>query len=212
MTTNAQLENVMNQIRGLCDELTDAQMHWRPSTDAWSVAECVDHLTITARSFGTAIEAGLAKSPQRGDRGVDSTMQQPPWWGGLFLRILEPPVTRLKVKAPPNFQPRLARDAASVLADFVEAHEALLRKWPEWMQADLKRTQVRGPFPIPFPLILVMHIIPTHMRRHLWQARQVTNASGFPKPANAIQSPSKHSSGARSAASGNNGFADRAAS
>ena len=34
-----------------------------------------------------------------------------------------------------------------------------------------------------FPLGDVLHVITAHMRRHLWQARQVTAAAGFPRTA-----------------------------
>jgi hypothetical protein len=180
MTPSAQVENVMSQIQKLCEGLTEAQMNWRPSPGAWSISECLDHLTVTATTFSKAIEAGVAKAPKAAKREADAALR-PPWWGRMFLQILEPPVARFKVKAPPHFQPRAARDSMLVLAEFSKAHTELLQKWPKWAQIDMRRTKVRGVFPVPFPLILVMHVIPTHMRRHLWQARQVTSARGFPQ-------------------------------
>lgn len=180
MTTRENLEEVSSDFRRFCEGLTDAQMNWRPSAGAWCIAECLDHLTVSAAKFAPAIEVGIAKAPRPAKLGGGAGLR-PPWWGRLFLKILEPPVRRFKAKAPPDFAPRPARKGAVVLADFIEAHATLLRKWPDWMQADLRRTQVRGVFPVTFPLVLVLEVIPTHMRRHLWQARQVASAPGFPR-------------------------------
>jgi len=155
-------------------------MNWSPAAGAWSIAQCLDHLAITARNFTGAIEAGL--KPTAGRSGPEREIPVP-WWGRLFLNILEPPVLRVKVKAPAPFQPQPGRSASLVLSEFLEAHETLRRNWSRWTQADLSRTRVAGPFPFPFPLGLVLHVIPAHMRRHLWQARQVTAAAGFPQTA-----------------------------
>ncbi|MFN7992007.1 MAG: DinB family protein [Bryobacteraceae bacterium] len=176
-----QLDRVLEETRDFCSGLSEEQMNWTSAEGSWSIAQCLDHLTITARNFGAAIDAGLkpaADQTAKPERAIPV-----PWWGRLFLKILEPPVLRLKVKAPAPFQPQPGRSTSLVLSEFLDAHENLRRNWSRWMQADLGRTKVAGPFPFPFPLGLVLHVIPAHMRRHLWQARQVTAAASFPRTA-----------------------------
>lgn len=181
MDPQEQLDRVLEETRKLCAGLSEEQMNWSSAEGAWSIAQCLDHLTITTRNFSGAIDAGLKPAADRTSRREDAIPV--PWWGRLFLKILEPPVLRLKVKAPAPFQPQPGRSASLVRSEFFDAHDSLRRNWSRWMEADLRRTKVAGPFPFPFPLGLVLHVIPAHMRRHLWQARQVTAAAGFPRTA-----------------------------
>ena len=176
MTLRAELEMVVDQVREFCQSLDDEQVNWSPEAGTWTAGQCIDHLTITARKFGAAIDESVANSQRKGwiQRGASP---RPPLWGRLFLRIMDPPVGRFKVKASAPFLPDAGRPAAIVLSEFLDAHENLLRNWTRWLQADLVRTRVRGPFPIRFPLILVMHILPAHARRHLWQAQQLLRAA-----------------------------------
>lgn len=184
MNPREQMERVLEEARDFCSGLNEEQMNWSPAPGAWSIAQCLDHLTITARKFAEAIDSGLKPvtagvSQQEGAIPV-------PWWGRMFLKILEPPVLRMKVKAPAPFKPQPGRSGSVVLAEFLSAHESLRQNWSRWIQADLKRTKVAGPFPFPFPLGLVLNVIPAHMRRHLWQARQVASAAGFPRNARPV--------------------------
>jgi hypothetical protein len=187
MNPRDQLQQVLEETRAFCSGLSEEQMNWSAQPDSWSIAQCLEHLTITARTFSHAIDSGLRPSKD----GPSSAAIPVPWWGKLFLKILEPPVLRMKVKAPAGLQPQPGREASVVLADFLEVHDGLQRNWPRWMQADLSRTKVDGPFPFPFPLGLVLHVIPTHIRRHLWQARQVAASAGFPRNTLSLLSAAK---------------------
>ena len=165
----------------LCAGLNSVQVNWRPERTRWSIAECLVHLNVSAdvytRQIGIAIEQGRA-------RGL--TAPGPFRYGSLsrwLLRGLEPPVRR-RSRTPRQFYPPsgVVHDIEDVLTQFRDAG----RKWDECLRRanglDLTRVKVRSPV-VPllrFPLGAQFAGQAAHERRHLWQAKQVKAAWGFP--------------------------------
>jgi hypothetical protein len=141
----------------------------RPAPSEWSVGECLDHLTITARAYHPIVDAAIARGEPR---GVDD--YQPSWIWPQFVAVLEPPVKR-KFKAVSTFLPTQQRPADEVFRDFVEAHQRLIDALPQLEPLDLGKIRIVSPFAswMRYPLGLVFYIVPAHCRRHLWQADQV---------------------------------------
>jgi len=178
LDAKTQIEDVLAKFEGLTRPLSDAQFNWRPQSGVWSVGECLDHLTITARRFRAAIEEAVAHSRSRNLRYVGPASPSP--FGRLFLKLLEPPVRLVKGKARRDFLPQLNRPASVVLSEFQTAHEDILRQLPEYLKWDQNRTRVTSPLPLKFSLGLMLQVIPAHSRRHLWQASEIIKMPGFP--------------------------------
>ena len=167
-----QLELLIPKAREICAGLSLDQFVWHPSPDAWSVAECFDHLNTTNRMYVAQIEQAILDGRTAGLTG------SPPFEMGRlerwFVKSLEPPVT-LKVKAPAKFapQPNLLPDA--VIAEWESSHRqaAQLARSVD----GLHLTKVRVPSPatrwLKMSLLAAFHLIPAHDRRHLWQASRV---------------------------------------
>jgi hypothetical protein len=153
----------------LVGDLPAEQVTQRPSPSEWSVGECLDHLTITARAYQPIVDAAIARGEPRG-----ADEYQPSWIWRKFVALLEPPVKR-KFKAVPAFLPAQQRPADEALRDFVEAHQRLIDALPQLEPLDLGKIRIVSPFAswMRYPLGLVFYIVPAHCRRHLWQAGQV---------------------------------------
>ena len=54
------------EIRNLTGSLDPAVYNRRPSEKAWSAAECVEHLSATAREMIPALDAGVARARENG--------------------------------------------------------------------------------------------------------------------------------------------------
>lgn len=167
--------------RNLVQVLTNEQANWRPQGGAgWSVAQCLDHLARInvfyvghflpvldhAKAESSAPFAGLA----------------PTWFGRTFLAVLEPPVRR-RVKAPGNVQPAPVIPLADALARYLSSHGPYRQLVRVANDVDVNRITAPNPF---FKMFRVraataLQVPPAHDRRHLWQARQVLLAPGFPK-------------------------------
>jgi hypothetical protein len=150
--------------------VTHPKFHVKPGPDSWSAAECLDHLTLTARSYRDIIDLGVREAP-RGD--VD---YRPGLIWRWFVNAMEPPVRR-KIKTIAPFLPATKRGAETVLKEFMESHQALLDRLDQLQSVDLRKVKMTSPFAswLRYPLGLAFYLIPAHCRRHLWQANQALN-------------------------------------
>lgn len=173
-----QLQAAAREAEELVTGLSEAQAAWSPAPGRWSVAQCLDHLALTDRQYLQAMEAAAAgAAPARGASRGEVRFN---WFERWFLSTLEPP-PRLRMPAPREIQPPASRPLAQVLADFRQAHREVEEFLPRLQGLDLQRLKMRSPFaPIRLRVAAACVLIATHERRHLWQARQVTLAPGFP--------------------------------
>src|SRR5918996_5798168 len=111
-----EFERLSSEADALVAPLSDAQFNWQPAPAAWSVAQCIDHLNITARQYLPSLDEGIADAIRRGQYAEGPFAYN--WIGRLFVRTMEPPV-RLKVKTPASFQPPPSRSRHEIMA----AHE-----------------------------------------------------------------------------------------
>ncbi|HKC58383.1 MAG TPA: hypothetical protein VKC35_19755, partial [Vicinamibacterales bacterium] len=103
------------------------------------------------------------------------------WFARLFVRMLEPPPW-LRVKAPPTFHPPPARGRREIMAAFRAYQVQYVDRLRQANGLDLARARVRSPAAswIQVPLGTGFMAMTAHERRHLWQARRVLEAPGFP--------------------------------
>lgn len=176
-----ELEAADRDAVALVGPLTEAQANWQPREGrGWSVTQCLDHLATTALTYlvPMAEAADLARAEGRLRRAAIA----PGWFARWFLAELEPPPRR-RFPAPPKIQPvsRLPREAA--LARFLEAQRTVRERLSAWQDLDLQGVRFSNPLaPVRFTLGSGFRIIAAHGRRHLWQARKVTEEPGFPRP------------------------------
>jgi len=181
-------EEALHQIRNHSDDLTRdltaAQFNWRPAPDRWSVGECFDHL---------AIATGLMLSKIRPviDRGqVEGVMGSPPFrygmMGGWFVRMIETPPRpgKRSMPSPKNFVPPSGMPKAEVMARYhsVLADLRLALERSHGLALDKLRaaSAAQGGSWLRFNLAAWFAAAIAHLRRHLAQARRVTETAGFP--------------------------------
>ncbi len=174
-----QIEAVNEDARDLMAGLSEAQVNWRPTPAHWSIAECLDHLTVTNRELMERIEAAISDARSRG-----LTNRGPFRYGvigNMIIRSMEPPV-KMKFKAPKIFKPRPDQSLEAVARDFFAVQDELLRLIKEANGINLARIKITSPVTrlIKLSLGQAFSLIATHERRHLWQARQVKGNQMFP--------------------------------
>jgi hypothetical protein len=169
---------VRREARAL-GELTPEQFNWRPNGKRWSVGQCLQHVTLTARLYPRKIEKMLAESQARQARGerphVEGVVTR---W---FVRAMEPPpVMRIRTVGEVEPPRRLDRDV--VMAEFEVIHDELERLIRKADGASLVHARSPSSFVsvLRFTLGQTLALSLAHARRHLWQARQVKSAPGFP--------------------------------
>lgn len=148
----------------------------RPAPSRWSAVECLVHLNLTNRAFLPRIASALS---DLGSRHLHSSGPFRMSWNARLLTYwLEPP-SRLHLPTTKPFLPEHNLEPSSVAAEFrslVEQIAALLRS-AEGLALD--QVEIHSPFAekMKYSLYSALVIIPTHNRRHLWQAGRALNCA-----------------------------------
>jgi len=106
---------------------------------------------------------------------------QPGRVGRWMIAQMEPPPKR-RMAAPRKIVPQRVESAFALKRAYEEMHRELIRVVLKAEGLDLSRVKLSSPL-MPLlrqPLGTWMGFIVAHERRHLWQARQVRQESGFP--------------------------------
>jgi hypothetical protein len=174
-----QIEAVNDDARDLLAGLSEAQVNWRPTAAHWSIAECLDHLTVTNREMMERIEAAIKEARSRGLTGRGPFRYG--MVGNMIVRSMEPPV-KMKFKAPKIFKPRADQSLEAVSQDFFAVQDELRRLIEEANGINLSRVKITSPVTklIKLSLGQSFGLLATHERRHLWQARQIREHPAFP--------------------------------
>ena len=174
-----QFERLADQADTLVSPLTEEQFTWRPAAGSWSIAECIDHLNVTARLYLPQLDEGIAEGIRRGLYGEGPFTHD--LIGRFFVRTMEPPA-RISLKAPASFRPAVQRSRSEIMAAFRAYQVQFVDRLRQASGLDLRRAKVHSPASswIKMSLNSGFALMAAHERRHLWQAQRVMAAAGFP--------------------------------
>jgi DinB family protein len=178
-----QFEATEREARALAGSLSEAEFNWQPAPGSWSIGQCLQHLATGTDEVLPAIDRAIASARDH------HWMSQGPVRYGLFARMMvtsmEPPV-KWRMKTNRIFEPTresLRRDA--ILAELTASRDRILERVRQSVGLNIRRAIVVSPVSrlIRVPLGAYLAFLAAHDRRHLWQAHQVREASGFGQPA-----------------------------
>jgi DinB superfamily len=168
-----ELADMRRRARELTVGLTAEQLARRPDPTAWSIAECLAHLNITA----SVIQPKIAAAIERGTRNKITAPGPflPGPLGRLLIWIAEPP-PKFRIRAPKSIAPQVDHDdPAQVVGEFMKVQDEWERLMRECEGLDQRKLKIASPFrgvprlrlaaPIPWMM--------AHQRRHLLQAEKV---------------------------------------
>jgi hypothetical protein len=175
-----QFEQLSHDADALVEPLTDEQFTWSPALDAWSVAQCIEHLNTTARLYLPQLDEAIANAIRRGTYGEGPFSYNV--FGRFFTAAMEPP-PRFKTKTPKLFHPPPSRPRSEVMAAFRAYQVQFTDRLRQANGLDLARAKVRSPSAswLRFSLGSGFALMLAHERRHLWQARNVIAHPNFPR-------------------------------
>jgi hypothetical protein len=175
-----QVEAIKQDAHELMDGVTKTQFNWRSGADRWSIAECLEHLNITARLYFPVINEMITQALLHGWRSQGPFRHG--WFGNFFVRSVEPP-PGMRFKAPRRFVPPPDRPLSEVWSEFIAFQDRLIELIGRANGVDLARVKVQIPATnlIKLSLGQSFRLVAAHERRHLWQARQVKADPGFPR-------------------------------
>ena len=175
----AEAEDNSDAARQLVSGLNDAQLNWKPAPDKWSIAQCLDHLAVTAEKFGTYFTAALVHGRKKWPVS-ESPAYRPSWVGGWLIKQVMP-VTGRNLPAPKVFRPSES-SIQGTLERFLEQQTRFIEFVRDTDGVDYNKTRLRSPVTplIRYSLADAYVVTVVHGQRHLGQARRVRETSGFP--------------------------------
>src|SRR6266700_803757 len=130
-----QFESCSAAAEQLVKSLAEGDLMQRPGNQGWSVAECIQHLTVTTQLYLPILDSSLQGAP------AGSGPYKMDWKGRMLKWVLEPPY-RMKAKTLPSMEPKVA-DARQVLPDFLASQQQLFEAMEQW-QAQRIKDQIKG--------------------------------------------------------------------
>ena len=175
----SEFERLSAAADALVAPLSEEQFTWRPAPGAWSVAECIEHLNVTARLYLPRLDEAISDAIRRG-RYAEGPFRYN-WIGRFVVRSMEPPA-RFKMKALKLFLPPV-RPRHEIMAAFRAYQVQYIDRLRQANGLDLASAKVSSPASawIRLPLGSGFALMLAHERRHLWQAERVTTTGGFPR-------------------------------
>lgn len=144
--------------------------NWKPEPSKWSVAQCIDHLNATNRSYLPALEAVARQPDYRNPTGIPMLSR---FAGQYLVSSMNPDkAKKTKMPAPKAFQPAQSALPFSVIEEFAQLNEQLKTLVTELGKLDGHNTIVASPAAwfIHFRLEGLLDLIAWHGNRHLAQA------------------------------------------
>ena len=167
-----QFESVRAAIAALVDGLTEEELQWRPAEGRWSIVECFDHLNSAWAVLGK-LDRKIAEGRERGL--LASGPFRTKFLGQLYIRLVEPPVRYLRVRAPARFRPRPGPPPSEVVPKLVALQGELIDRIRAADGVDLGAITMSSPISRRFRMTIGQWFafLAGHERRHLWQANRV---------------------------------------
>jgi DinB superfamily len=176
---SAQLAAIAREAHSLFGGFDERQLNWRPDAARWSVGQCFDHLLNANREMFQAIDA--ATDGSRRPTVWQRLPVLPRVFGPMLIKSQMPEATR-KFKAPRKAEPASSAIDPRVVERFVAAQDDAAARVRALDARGVERLIMVSPFAsfITYSVLDGCRLIVTHERRHLEQARRVTQAPGFP--------------------------------
>lgn len=157
----------------------------KPSPDQWSAAQCLEHLNIYGRYYLPAIEKAIQAAQQKGSHPAEDFSSG--WLGDYFAKLMRPKpggLLKSKMKAPKNAVPSADPDPHTMLAEFIDQQETMLRLLTA--AATVNLNTLRIPISIAPWLRLKLGdtflFLTAHIERHLLQAERAMASTRQPVP------------------------------
>jgi uncharacterized damage-inducible protein DinB len=153
---------LLDEVSGL----SERQLAFKPSPEAWSIAQVLDHLVVVAPIYWQDLQRALATPAiDLVPRDTDANIL----WYGIDRTDRE--------KAIPSEIPHgKARNLEAMIAEY-RTHHSRLRHYVTTTEDDLRRHLVARQGSDAYQWVL---LISTHEQRHILQIREIKAAPRFP--------------------------------
>lgn len=161
--------NLVNSVKGL----TDNQLHFKPASDQWSVAQCVEHITLTAPKLFDYLKTAL-DAPENPERKSEVETNDEELLASMTNRDY-------KVKTSEDLEPdnSSAIDVDGRLEELKMHNTEILEYVDRFTMEGLRNRIMDAPFGAVDAYQFAL-FIPGHTARHTLQIEEVKSDPGYP--------------------------------
>ena len=159
--------------------LTPEQLNWKPSDTSWSVAQCLDHLIRSNIEFDH--EWPRLMTNTRENSAWENWSPLTSFWGWFLISSMKKDSRKIKAPSPAIVPP--SEIEPGIINRFVANIDDTNKKIKACDGIDMHKTVLTSPFLrlITYRLDDACSMLVEHTKRHIRQAKRVTEAAGFPK-------------------------------
>lgn len=163
-------------MRSLADNVADVDWNKHPKTQAWSAADCVEHLNMTSRAYAPLLREAVNRA---------RLMNAPPSvryrmdFAGRAMAFMMKPLKHIgkfkigKVKTTGPFTPRGGQSREQLLSDFVRLQSELISLVRSADGLPIDQVKIQSPFGrMRYNAYSALEIVAQHEHRHLQQAKE----------------------------------------
>jgi hypothetical protein len=169
-------EKVEDQLSGL----SHIQLNWKPSSDQWSIAECLEHLLVSDRSYFSDLNkiTGGTYKMSFWERYSPLTSL----WGKIFISQLQETV-KIKMTAPRKLTPSVSDKPTGFVSTYLSNYDSFLNLIAHCKKIDIDKTIITSPAIkiVTYSLRDAFEFLINHEHRHINQAIRVKDNTEFPK-------------------------------
>ena len=182
---NKELPQILEGIKAVSGDakktfgdFSGEQLNWKPSEDAWSIAQCFDHLIKSNKAFDTRFEE-LANGSRK-----QSLLERYSPFTSFFENLLLKSIKNdaKKFKAPSKAIVPPSEIEPDIIERFCAHQVALSDNIKSVDGVDWQKTVVTSPFfrILTYRLNKAYEIAVEHEKRHVRQAKRVMESDNFP--------------------------------
>ena len=162
----AHLEMTAGWLEDELSALSAAQANFRPSANAWTILEVLDHLVVVGPIYWKDLQGATPVGSGRAGMMNDADVL----WYGIDRTNRE---TAIKTEVPS----RKLRDVAAGMTDY-RKHHARLLEYIRTTKDDLRRRLVERQNSDAYQWAM---LISTHEQRHILQIREIKSHAKYPR-------------------------------
>ncbi len=166
------LDEIAKQVQLHFGNMDTAALNWKPSPDAWSIAQVLDHIMVSDSTYYPQFDALLAGTHRQTWYMKIRFISR--FWGARLIKDAGPVISK-KFKNPAVFSPSQSALPADILNRFA-AHQKQMKEYFMKLQSfDPQITILYSPVTklITYNLADLFQILLGHQQRHIGQALRV---------------------------------------
>jgi hypothetical protein len=137
--TSEKLDTLIGRVETAVAKVDDSGLNWKPSAEAWSIGQIIDHVLIGMEYYVPGVEASV----KDGKKSAGNANVKHSWFGGMIIKGIGPggkaPILKQLIPGPGPYPKELAQK-------WTERHRHLIDLAHRAEGMDLSSIKIRNPF------------------------------------------------------------------